>query len=38
MKKNIQDLKEQAPEVELPQEEDQKIKGGFVIIDDLIGF
>ena len=37
MKKSIQDLKEQAPQVELSKEEDQKVKGG-TIVEDIIGF
>lgn len=38
MKKSIQDLKEQAPEIELLPNEDQQVKGGSVIEDNIQGF
>lgn len=34
---NIQELKDQNPQIELSQDEDQKVKGG-TIVEDIIGF
>lgn len=38
MKLTIESIKDQNPSIELQELEEKEVKGGFVIVDDLIGF